>query len=234
MKVLYRIALLGVLLLTACSTPDTPQTAASPAARTTDAVPDTPEAEDLITVLFFGDSITAGFGLDPEDAFPALLQQRVDSLGWPVRMINGGNSGETSTGGLARIGWVLERPVDVFVLELGGNDGLRGTNLAVTKQNLQAIIDTVRSRGPATEIIIAGMEIPPNLGQERTAQFRAIFPDLARTNDTALIPFLLDGVGGIPELNLPDGIHPTAEGHAIVAETMWQSLRPILERRMAE
>ena len=179
-------------------------------------------------VLIFGDSITAGYGLDEEQAFPALLQNKLDQLGWDFNVINGGLSGDTSAGGLRRINWMLREPIDVLVLELGGNDGLRGTSPQVTKQNLQAIIDEVKSQNDAVKVILAGMQIPPNLGQEYTTQFRDVFPSLAEENDADLIPFLLENVGGVPELNLPDGIHPTAEGHKIVAENVWKVLKPVL------
>lgn len=181
------------------------------------------------TILFFGNSLTVGFGLDPSQAFPALIQEKIDSLGWNFQAINAGLSGETSSGGLRRIQWLLRRKVDVFVLELGGNDGLRGINLEVTRKNLQAILNKTTAKYPEVKIVIAGMQVPPNLGIDYTREFAAIFPELAEGNETALIPFLLRGVGGIPELNLPDGIHPTAEGHKIVAENVWRVLKPILQ-----
>lgn len=181
------------------------------------------------TILFLGNSLAAGFGLDPELAFPALIQQKIDSLGWNFNVVNAGLSGETSSGGLRRIDWLLQRDVDVLFLELGANDGLRGIPLALTKQNLQAIIARVRAKNPAVKIVIAGMMVPPNLGAEYTRAFRAIFPDLAKRNQAALVPFLLEGVGGVPELNLPDGIHPTAAGHRIVAQNVWKVLRPVLQ-----
>lgn len=181
------------------------------------------------TILFLGNSLSAGFGLDPELAFPALIQQKIDSLGWNFKVINAGLSGETSSGGLRRIDWLLQREVDVLFLELGANDGLRGIPLALTKQNLQAIIDRVRAKNPAVKIVIAGMMVPPNLGVEYARAFRAIFPELAKRNQAALVPFLLEGVGGVPELNLPDGIHPTAAGHRMVAQNVWQVLRPVLQ-----
>ena len=179
-------------------------------------------------ILFLGNSLTAGYGLDPDDAFPARIQARIDSLGWNFRVVNAGLSGETSAGGLRRINWLLRQPVDVLVLELGANDGLRGTPLDETRRNLQAIIDRAREKNPGIRIVIAGMEVPPNLGEAYTTEFRTLYADLADANDAALIPFLLDGVGGIPELNLPDGIHPTAEGHAILAGTVWDTLKPVL------
>ncbi|MAU26812.1 MAG: arylesterase [Muricauda sp.] len=181
------------------------------------------------TILFFGDSLTAGYGLDMEEAFPALIQDRLDSLGLDYTVINSGVSGETTSGGLNRLDWVLNQEVDVFVLELGANDGLRGVPLTETRKNLQQIIDKVREKNPDTRIILAGMQIPPNMGPEYTAEFRKIFPELAEKNDIPLIPFLLEGVAGIPELNLEDGIHPTAEGHKIVRDNVWEVLEPNLQ-----
>ena len=180
------------------------------------------------TIIFFGDSLTAGYQLDPQEAFPARIQEIIDSLQLNYTVVNAGLSGETTTGGLNRINWILNQKADVFILELGANDGLRGIPLDETRQNLQAMIDTVRSRNAETEIILAGMQIPPNLGQDYTAEFRKIFIDLAAKNDLALIPFLLEGVAGIPELNLPDGIHPTPEGHRIVASNVWEVLEPVI------
>lgn len=179
-------------------------------------------------VLIFGDSITAGYGIDKENAYPALIQEKVDSLGWDFKIINGGSSGETSAGGVRRIDWMLQQPVDVFILELGGNDGLRGVDLEDTKKNLQTIIDKVEEKYPDAVIILAGMQVPPNLGPEYTQQFREMFPDLAEENDIGLIPFLLEGVGGEDDLNLSDGIHPNEEGHSILAETVWDTLEPVL------
>jgi acyl-CoA thioesterase-1 len=178
-------------------------------------------------LLFFGDSLTAGYGIELEEAFPALIQQRLDSLGLDYTVINSGLSGETTAGGLNRINWVLNQKVDVFVLELGANDGLRGIPLNQTKSNLQAIIDYVTNKNPDTQIILAGMQIPPNMGPEYTTEFRTIFPELAAENEISLIPFLLDGVAGIPDLNLEDGIHPTPEGHKIVGENVWAVLKEI-------
>jgi len=185
-------------------------------------------------ILFFGDSITAGHGVDKEQAFPALVQQKIDSLGWDFRAINAGLSGETSAGGLRRVEWMLRQPVSVFVLELGGNDGLRGIDLDATKNNLQKIIDKVETKYPEAHIIIAGMQVPPNLGPEYTKKFKQMYPELADKNDATLIPFLLKDVGGIDELNQPDGIHPNPEGHKIVAETVWDTLKPILQQMRKE
>ncbi len=182
------------------------------------------------TILFFGDSLTAGFGLeDNNDAYPAVVQTIIDSLGLNYIVVNSGVSGETSSGGLGRINWVLNQNVDVFVLELGANDGLRGISLAETRQNLQSIIDRVRTKYPDIPIVLAGMQLPPNLGQEYTKEFKSIFEDLATKNDLEIIPFLLEDVGGIPELNQDDGIHPNIQGQKIVARNVWVVLEPLLE-----
>ena len=149
------------------------------------------------------------------------MQARIDSLGWNFEVFNAGLSGETSAGGLRRIDWLLRRPIDVLVLELGANDGLRGIDPKDTHANLQQIVERVKAKNPAVALVIAGMQMPPNLGAEYTEAFAAIFPTLAKENDAALIPFLLEGVGDQPALNLPDGNHPNVEGHQIVAETVW-------------
>ena len=182
-------------------------------------------ASDEKIILFFGNSLTAGYGIEQDLAFPGLIQDRLDSLGKDYKVINGGLSGETTAGGLSRIDWFLEDEPSIFILELGGNDGLRGIQLAETKKNLEAIIDKVQTKYPSTKIILAGMQIPPNMGTEYTQEFQAIYPKVAEEKDVELIPFLLQDVGGIKELNLPDGIHPTEEGHIIVAETVWEILK---------
>lgn len=188
----------------------------------------TEEVVKTKTILFFGNSLTAGYGLDIKESFPSLIQDRLDSLNLDYTVINAGLSGETTSGGKNRLGWVLKQKVDIFVLELGANDGLRGIPLDETRTNLQTIIDAVLEKNSETKIILAGMQIPPNMGQEYTTEFRKIFPDLAEKNDLLLIPFLLDGVAGIPDLNLPDGIHPTAEGQKIVTENVWARLKELL------
>jgi acyl-CoA thioesterase-1 len=189
------------------------------------------EGGDRRNIVILGDSLAAGYGLDPSEAFPAVLQKKIDATALKFTVINAGISGDTSAGGMRRIDWLLKRPVDVLVLELGGNDGLRGIPVGATRTNLQSIIDRTRQKYPAAKIVIAGMQIPPNMGAEYTAAFEKIFPDLARANHATLIPFLLEGVGGKPELNLPDLIHPTAEGHEIVAGNVWKVLQPLLERQ---
>ncbi|MEM9391930.1 MAG: arylesterase [Bacteroidota bacterium] len=181
--------------------------------------------EDKKTIIFFGDSITAGYGLSKEQAFPALIASSFKDEGLNCEILNAGLSGETSAGGLSRIDWILRKPVDVFVLELGANDGLRGLPLESTKSNLQKIIDKVKEQNPNVALVIAGMMVPPNLGSEYSKEFEEIFPDLARANDAILIPFLLDGIAGNQELNLADGIHPNVEGHRIVAKNIFPVIK---------
>ena len=182
------------------------------------------------TVVVLGDSLAAGFGLDPAEAFPALLQKKIDAAGWSYTVVNAGVSGDTSADGLGRINWLLRRKIDVLILELGANDGLRGIPVQATRTNLQAIMDRTKQKYPEAQVILAGMYLPPNLGQEYTSAFRRIFEELAKTNHAALVPFLLEGVGGKAELNQADRIHPTAEGQKIVAENVWKELKPVLER----
>jgi acyl-CoA thioesterase I len=179
-------------------------------------------------LLILGDSLAAGFGVDPEQAWPARLQARIREAGLRWQVINAGVSGDTSAGGLRRLDWQLRRPVDVLLLELGGNDGLRGLPPAATRTNLQAILDRTRARWPRSRAVIAGMQMPSNMGHDYTSEFQALFPTLAATNDALLIPFLLEGVGGRPELNLPDQIHPNPTGHELVASNVWQIMRPLL------
>jgi acyl-CoA thioesterase-1 len=180
------------------------------------------------TVVFFGDSLTAGYGLDPDEAFPALIQKKIDAAGIPARVVNAGLSGETTAGGLRRLNWILRQKVDVLVIELGANDGLRGIAPNATRANLQAMIDQVREKYPHAVIVLAGMQLPPNLGPEYTQKFAAIFPELAKSNQVTLISFLLAGVGGVPSLNQGDGMHPTAKGDRIVADNVWKILEPLL------
>ena len=181
-------------------------------------------------MLIMGDSLTAGYGLeDPAtEAYPALLQQKLATRPPPAsrwRVINAGLSGDTTAGGLRRIDWILRQPVDVFMLELGGNDGLRGLPLDLMRSNLIAIVAKVRAKNPSVRVVLAGMRMPSNLG-DYAEGFDRLFPELARTENWTLIPFLLQGVGGVAELNQADGIHPTAEGHKLIAETVWLGLSP--------
>jgi len=181
------------------------------------------------TAVVLGDSLAAGLGVEPEQAFPALLQKKIDAAGWDYTVVNAGVSGDTSADGLARIDWLLRRRIDVLVLELGGNDGLRGIPVSATRTNLQGILDRVKQKYPQARLVVTGMQMPPNMGYEYTTAFRRIFPELAATNHAALVPFLLEGVGGKPELNQDDRIHPTAAGHEIVADNVWVVLKPVLE-----
>jgi acyl-CoA thioesterase I len=180
------------------------------------------------TIVFFGNSLTAAYNLSPEQGFTALIQRKIDSLGMAYTCVNAGLSGETTADGKNRIEWVLQQPIDVFVLELGGNDALRGLPVEASKTNLQAILDQVKQKYPQCKLVLAGMQAPPNLGAKYTTAFKNMYPELAKTNQTALIPFLLEGVGGIPELNLEDGIHPNVAGQKIVAETVWNVLKTVL------
>ena len=195
---------------------------------TATAATETAKKEETKTILFFGNSLTAGYGLEPAQAFPALIQERIDSLGLPYRVVNAGVSGETSAGGKSRIDWLLNKPVDVFVLELGANDGLRGIDPQSTYSNLKTIIGKVRDKNPEAEIILAGMQLPPSMGQKYTREFGEVFTRLAKDENVHLIPFLLEGVGGIPELNQADGIHPTVEGQKILANNVWHVMEQVL------
>jgi acyl-CoA thioesterase I len=188
-----------------------------------------PAGAEEKTVVVLGDSIAAGYGVDPDEAFPALLQEKIRAAGLSYRVVNAGVSGDTTAGGARRISWVLRNPVDVLLLELGGNDGLRGISPAETAKNLQQIVDKVRSRNPDALVVIAGMQMANNMGDAYNEEYREVFPAIAKKNDAALVPFLLEGVGGKPELNQPDRIHPTPEGHRIVAENVWKVMRPLLE-----
>jgi len=182
------------------------------------------------TILFLGDSLTAGFGLEEGEAFPSLIKEKIEAQHLPFEVINAGVSGDTSAGGLRRLAWLLQRPIDIAVIELGANDGLRGLPVTAMKNNLQSIIDQLKAKNPAVKIVIAGMQMPPNLGTDYARDFDAAFGEVAKKNDATLIPFLLEGVGGHIDLNQPDQIHPTAAGHKIVAENVWRVLAPLLKK----
>jgi acyl-CoA thioesterase-1 len=182
------------------------------------------------TVVFLGDSLTAGLGVQPSEAFPALIAEKIRAAGLPFEVENAGLSGDTSAGGLRRIDWLLQRRIDLLVLELGANDGLRGLDLKSLKANLQAIIDKAKAKNPKVKIVLAGMQVPPNLGADYTTGFQRVFNELARENNAALIPFLLEGVGGQRELNQQDLIHPSPAGHRIIADLVWGTLEPILRQ----
>lgn len=186
------------------------------------------ESTAKANILFFGTSLTAGYGLESGEAYPELIQQRLDSLKLPYKAINGGLSGETSAAGKERINWLLKQPLTIFVLELGANDGLRGIAVSETTANLQAIIDQVKAKYPDAKLMLTGMEVPPNMGDKYASDFRNMFKALAAKNKMTFLPFLLDGVAGIPKLNQNDGIHPTAVGQRIVAKNVWEKLYPLL------
>ncbi|WP_375447973.1 arylesterase [uncultured Fibrella sp.] len=231
MHLIARFApLLGLAICLSCtSKTDTSKTETTGA----DTTATTTTSTKKKVIVFFGNSLAAGYGLEnTADAFPNRIGARIDSLGLPYRVVNAGLSGETTAGGRSRVGWVLRQAADIFVLELGGNDGLRGIPLKSSRENLQAIIDTVRLKNPAAQVVIAGMQIPPNLGKAYTTEFRGIFKELADKNKAVLIPFLLENVGGDPKLNQADGIHPNVEGHRIVAENVWKIIGPMVQKEL--
>lgn len=181
------------------------------------------------TIVVLGDSIAAGLGVEPDQAFPAVLQRLVERGDYPFRVVNAGVSGDTTSGGSRRINWLLRRPMEVLVIELGGNDGLRGISPDTTAKNLETIISSARTKSPGVRILLAGMQIHQNMGLEYTGEFKALFERVAKTADVDWVPFLLEGVGGDPELNQEDQIHPNVEGHKIVAQNVWKILEPVLK-----
>lgn len=190
------------------------------------------EADPRPAIVFLGTSLTAGLGVDPEEAYPAVIRQKLDSAGLDYRVVNAGVSGDTSAGGLRRLDWLLEQPLDVLVLELGANDGLRGHDPDATRENLNAIVERVLERYPEAAVVLVGMEAPPNLGDDYTARFRQVFADLAAKWELPFVPFLLEGVAAEPSLNQADGIHPNAAGHRILADNVWAVLEPVLRQRV--
>ena len=182
------------------------------------------------TILFLGTSLTAGLGLEPDSAYPQHIQRKIDASGLPYQVVNAGVSGETSAGLLRRLDWVLRRPADVIVVETGANDGLRGLAVGATRATIGQVLTRIRQARPDATVLLVQMEAPPNLGQEYTSTFRAMFPELAREHGVTLLPFLLEGVAGEPRLNQNDGIHPNNEGERIVADNVWRVLEPLLRR----
>lgn len=227
--ILGYLAVAGLVAVTACRTAER-DAAQPPVAAQSPAPPSAPVAEagGAPVVLVIGTSLTAGLGVDPDQAYPALLQRKADSAGLAVRVVNAGVSGETSAGALRRLEWVLRQPAAVVVIETGANDGLRGQDPDSVRANIQQIIDRVRALQPRPRVLLVGMEAMPNLGADYAGRFRAIYPALARRNGVPLVPFLLEGVAGVDSLNQPDGIHPTAEGQRRVAATVWRYLEPLL------
>ncbi|MFC7522461.1 arylesterase [Parapedobacter sp. GCM10030251] len=221
------IAVFGLFIAVACGSSTRSEDGNG---RSAEAPPDTTSVPSATkNILFFGNSLTAGMGLESQTlAFPGIIQHWIDSLALPYRVINAGLSGETSAAGNERIDWLLNEKVDIFVLELGANDGLRGIPTEETKKNLQSIIDKVTAKYPDCKLVLAGMMVPPSMGGDYGKAFTAIFPALAQKNDMAYVPFLLEGVAGESTLNQSDGIHPTEEGHRILAETVWKVLKPLL------
>lgn len=224
------LALAVVTVSGACSRePEAPPAGAEtrkPASSATPADPDAPPARPRIVA--FGDSLTAGLGLLEQQAYPAVLQRKIDEAGYQFEVVNAGVSGDTSAGGLRRLDWAIEGDVRVLIVSFGGNDGLRGLPVAQMKENLTTIIEKARERNAV--VILAGMEAPPNFGQEYATQFRQAFRDVALRTRVLFIPFLLKDVAGIPELNQGDGIHPNPRGAQIVAETVWSVLQPLLDQ----
>jgi len=181
-------------------------------------------------IVILGDSITAGYGLDPSEAYPALLQEKIDTAKLPYTVANAGVSGDTTAGGLRRVAWAMGKGADVLVIALGGNDGLRGISPEETKKNLLGIAEKARTKNPKIQILIAGMQMPDNMGKNFTDRFQAVFPEAAKESEATLIPFLLEGIGGDEKLNQPDGIHPTSEGQAVVAENVWKALQAVITK----
>ena len=218
-----------VIFLSACG--NSQQKSNNDANSTTDSSQNLGQKETKTkNILFFGNSLTAGYGLDsPTDAFPGLIQKKIDSLNLPYTCINAGLSGETSAGGNERIDWLLKNPVDIFILELGANDGLRGVSPSTTFNNLSSIVEKVKKAYPSCQLVLAGMLVPPNVGKSYYEDFKEIFPRLSEKYDMKLIPFLLQDVAGNSNLNQGDGIHPTQEGQIIVTENVWKVLSPLLD-----
>lgn len=209
----------------ACGGGSGPTPAGSPSA-SADSSPTT--AAPLPVILFVGTSLTAGYGLDPSESYPARIQEKLEAAGLRYRVVNAGVSGETSAGARRRIDWLMAQPVAVLAVETGANDGLRGIDPEDARANIQAIFDRAKRQSPPPALMLIGMAAPPNLGSRYADSFRAIYPELSRRNGALLVPFLLEGVAGVPRLNQPDGIHPTAEGQRLLAGTVWKHLQPLL------
>lgn len=227
--------LLALMGAGACEPPGPPREAADDPGAATRPAPDAADGAteaDRPVVVFVGTSLTAGLGLrEPSARYPERLGRLADSAGMPVEIVNAGVSGETSAGGLRRLDWVLDRPLDVLVVELGANDGLRGQDPAALEENLRALVRAARARHPHAAIVLLGMEAPTNLGPEYTRRFREVFPRVASSEGTALVPFLLEDVAGVAAMNQADRIHPTAEGHERMARTVWPVLDSVLASR---
>jgi acyl-CoA thioesterase-1 len=225
-----KYALLTTVL--ACSQDGSARTDSGASAQASEATNDarrTPTNDARRTLLFVGTSLTAGYGLDPDSAYPQLIQRMIDSAGLAYQVINAGVSGETSSSLLRRMDWLLRQSFDMVVIETGANDGLRGIPIETMQSNIQLIVERVRAARPSARVVLVQMEAPPNLGRSYTQRFRAVFPELAARNEVALLPFILDGVAGRRELNQGDGIHPNMAGERIVARNVWKGLRPLMQ-----
>lgn len=212
---MQRYLVLGLAAVLLACGGDRPRSGAS------DTIATAEGADDRGVIVFLGTSLTAGLGVDPSEAWPALIQEKLDSAGLPYRTQNAGISGETSAGALERLGWVLQQPMDILVVETGANDGLRGLPVEALRENLDSILTRVERHDSTIRLVVVGMEAPPNMGTRYTSAFRAVYPEMAEKHGAILVPFLLDRVGGVDSLNTADGIHPNARGHRIVAETVW-------------
>ena len=197
----------------------------APRAGSSDTLPDAGAGDDRDVIVFLGTSLTAGLGVDPAEAYPALIQAKLDSAELPYRTQNAGISGETSAGALERLDWVLQQPMEVMVVETGANDGLRGLPVEALRANLDSILTRVERHDSTIRLVVVGMEAPPNMGARYTSAFRAVYPEMAEKHGALLVPFLLEGVGGVDSLNTADGKHPNAKGHRVIAETVWETLK---------
>lgn len=233
-RVFLRLLLPILLVCSACGQPDAARTSEPeerPSAPVAPAASTNPANANAPRIVFLGDSLTAGYGLDKDESVPSLIQKRLQDAGYPYEVVNAGVSGDTSAGGLSRLDWSLAGDVKVLVVELGANDGLRGLPVKELKSNLTEIITRAQTKG--IQVILTGMEAPPNFGSAYTSEFRDVYRQLSREHDVAFVPFYLEGVAGIPSLNIADGIHPNAEGSRIVEKTIWSALEPLLVKRTA-
>jgi len=223
------VVVVSIALTSASCTQNEPAVARASTPSAAPAPASTPAPQRRPRIVFLGDSLTAGYGLDIEQSVPSLVQQHLDADGYKFEVVNAGVSGDTSAGGLRRLDWSLDGDVRILVLELGANDGLRGLPVADMKKNLKAIMTTAKTRG--IEVLLTGMEAPPNYGPAYTSEFRRAFRDLAGEEHVAFMPFYLYQVAGIPTLNIADGMHPNPAGARIVEANLWRSLKPLLDKQ---
>jgi len=228
---LFLFAVPALLVCASCAQPEEMRATREPEESPASRAIETTRVSSAPRIVFLGDSLTAGYGLPKDAAVPALIQQRLHENGYEYEVVNAGVSGDTSAGGLSRLDWSLEGDVEVLVIELGANDGLRGLPVASLKQNLAEIITRAQKRG--IKVILTGMEAPPNFGAAYTSEFRDVYKELASEHDVTFVPFYLAGVAGIPALNIADGIHPNAEGSRIIEKTVWSALEPLLAKKTA-